>query len=71
MGNQVRMTNLVRYYRKRLGLSQGELGLMVHCAQPNISAVERGAKPCWPALKRRLTEALGVPENELFPGDEK
>ncbi|MGH9087147.1 MAG: hypothetical protein ACRDYZ_03405 [Acidimicrobiales bacterium] len=38
------------------GVSAGTLGLVLN-----------GRVAAWPALRRRVTEALGKPEDELFP----
>ncbi|MCL6612472.1 MAG: helix-turn-helix domain-containing protein [Peptococcaceae bacterium] len=33
----------------------------------NLSRLERGLVPAYPGWRKRIAEALGVPESELFP----
>jgi hypothetical protein len=35
----------------------------------NLNAVLCGRMTSWPKLRRQCSEALGVPEHELFPDD--
>lgn len=61
------MKNKVREFREKAGLSQAELARRVHCASPNLSAVENGQRIAWPKLRRRLARSLKKTEAELFP----
>jgi hypothetical protein len=48
-------------------MSQAKLGALADVHPANISAIEKKQRPCWPALRRRISMVLGV--GELF--DEK
>lgn len=60
----------VREYREKAGISQVELARRARIASTNLSAIECGKLAPWPKVRRALSKALKVPENELFP-DEK
>ena len=63
-GNRLRETRMLK------GLSQFRLSLKSEVAPDLISKMERGiVQPC-PAWKKRLAEALGVTEDDLFPKTE-
>lgn len=60
------LDNQVRAYRLKAGMSQTELARRVCVAGQNLSAVERGRLAPWPKLRKAVSVALGVPEDELF-----
>jgi len=57
----------LREYREKAGMSQTELAWQVHIACTNLSAIECGRLAPWPKVKKALSKALKVPEDELFP----
>ena len=54
-----------------MGLSQSTLARLIGLAEPNLSRLELGNTKSWPKVRRDLTRALGVTEEELFPEDYK
>lgn len=60
--------NNLRKIRKARGLSQFDLAKMADVNPTDISAIENCKKFPYPAWRRRLSAALEVPENEVFPG---
>lgn len=67
MGCQGARPNFLREIRLRCGFSQTKLAAKVGVAQGLLSEIEHGKRWPWPKLRRRLAEALGVYEWELFP----
>ena len=65
------MTNELREFRLEKGLNQRELSEKAHTPQSIVSALERGVLIPWPNVAKRLSNALSVPINELFPDDFK
>ncbi|HQU07582.1 MAG TPA: helix-turn-helix transcriptional regulator [Candidatus Paceibacterota bacterium] len=64
-----RTHNYIRAYRKRAGLSQDELALLLGCRSgTKVSRYERHART--PTLETALAcqAIFGVPVHELFPG---
>jgi transcriptional regulator with XRE-family HTH domain len=61
------LSNRLKEFREKAGLSQTELAWMAKMAGQNISAIERGTLAPWPRAKKVLAEALKVAETELFP----
>lgn len=61
--------NRIREKREAKGLNQRELSEASHTAQSLVSAIERGVLKPWPNVARRLSEALNIPIEELFPED--
>lgn len=59
------MTRL-REERKRQGLTQFELARRTKIHPTEIGKLERGILKPFPGWKRRLAQALGVPEEYLF-----
>ena len=59
------MTRL-KIQRKLRGLSQADLGPLVGTHPANISAIERGTRPAWPALRRRIAHFFGIAGVDLF-----
>ena len=58
----------VRKYRRQKGLSQEQLGAMVHFSQSKISKIERGERGDWDSLSdlRLIAKALGMKLKELI-----
>jgi DNA-binding XRE family transcriptional regulator len=67
---EVQLSRL-REARKAKGLSQLKLAFMTGIAPSEISRIENGWIKPYPSWKKRLSRALGVPESELFPPEEK
>jgi transcriptional regulator with XRE-family HTH domain len=61
------LSNRLKEYREKAGLSQTELAWRARMAGQNISAIERGTLAAWPRARKALAEALHVAEAELFP----
>lgn len=57
----------IRTEAKRQGLSLNKLSRIAEISQSDLSCAINGKKPFYPAWRKRVSEALGVPENELFP----
>ena len=62
------MTRL-RDVRVAKGLNQREISEASHTPQAIVSALERGVLKPWPKVAERLSKALGVPAEQLFPED--
>jgi transcriptional regulator with XRE-family HTH domain len=62
------MTKL-RELRVAKGLNQRELSEASHTPQAIVSALERDVLKPWPKVAQRLSDALGVPAEQLFPQD--
>jgi transcriptional regulator with XRE-family HTH domain len=56
----------LRRVRQRLGLSLTKLTVMTGISTADLSLLERGGRPPFPAWRRRIALALGTPEQELF-----
>ena len=52
--------------RERRGWSKTRLGIRADVNPVSIGQVELGRVPAWPAWRKRISQALGVPESELF-----
>jgi transcriptional regulator with XRE-family HTH domain len=61
------MSNKVREFREKAGISQTELARRVRIACTNLSAVECGRLAAWPKVRKALSRELRVSEAELFP----
>ncbi len=59
--------NLIRQKRVAKGLSQIQLAIL--CCLPNsaISDFELNKRIAWPGAKRKIAQALGCKEEEVFP----
>ena len=64
------MTNRVRQVREALGIPLKELARKAKVGSPILSRAERGLSPFYPALRRRVSEALEIKEDRLFAGKE-
>lgn len=64
--------NRLREVRLGKNLNQRELAEASHTPQAIVSALERGVLKPWPKVAERLSQALGVPAETLFPeGEDK
>lgn len=62
--------NRVRDVRVVMGLNQRELSELSHTPQSLVCSIERGVLKPWPKVAERLSQALGIPTEKLFPEDE-
>lgn len=60
------MTKL-REVRLAMGMNQRELSEASHTPQSIVSSLERGVLKPWPMVAKRLSKALGVPAEKIFP----
>jgi len=60
----------LRKERERLGLSLTELTRRTGIAANDLSMLERGKRPAFPGWRRRIAEALDLPEADLFMNEE-
>lgn len=51
------------------GLTQVDFAPMVGVSPPTLRQVLNGHQSSWPALRRRVADALGRPVSDLFPED--
>ncbi len=63
------MQNNIRQARQARGWNQRQLSEAAHTCQALISDLERGIRKPWLKVARRLSHALGVPIEKLFPED--
>lgn len=61
--------NKLRDIRNAKGWNQRELAEASHTPQAVVSALELERIKPWPNVAKRLSEALGVPAEKLFPED--
>jgi transcriptional regulator with XRE-family HTH domain len=61
--------NRMAYYRKKAGLSIGQLARSLRLSNTTISLAELGHMHPYPRLRKRISDLLNVPECEIF--DEK
>lgn len=47
-----------------------EISRITAISPSDLSQVELGKRPCFPSWRRRISEALDVPEAELFPEEQ-
>ena len=60
------MTLKLREERQRRGWSLVDVTMKTGIASADVSLMERGLKPAYPGWRRRLSQAFGLPEAELF-----
>lgn len=65
------LKNNLQKVRKQRGLSQLRLSFLTGIPPSDISRIENGWLKPYPGWRKRLSRALGVPELELFPLEEK
>ena len=61
------MENNLKEVRKEKGVSQVKLSRLTLIAPSDISRIENGWLRPYPGWRKRIAEALGVTEIELFP----
>ena len=61
--------NKLREIRMAMELNQRQLSEAAHTPQAIVSALEREVILPWPAVAQRLSKALGIPAEKLFPND--
>lgn len=52
---------------KKKGLSKNRAAMMAQISPSDLYQAINGKKPFFPAWRKRLSEVLQVPEDELFP----
>ena len=57
----------LRKAREEIGISQTRLASLTGLAQSLISDAERGITIPYPRARKKLAQALGKPERDLFP----
>ena len=63
------MISRVRAVRLALGIPLRRLAAQVGVGAPTLSRAERGQQPFYPALRKRVSAALGIDESRLFPAE--
>lgn len=48
-----------------------DLSIMTAISQSDLSQIELGRRPAYPKWRRKLSEALNISENELFPSAQR
>ena len=61
------VTNKLKEYREKAGISQTELSWRSRINAQNISAIECGRVAPWPKARKALAKALKIQEPRLFP----
>jgi transcriptional regulator with XRE-family HTH domain len=61
------MDNNLKIFRKNQKLSQLKLSYLTGIAPGDISRIENGWIKPYPGWRKRLAEALGVTQDQLFP----
>ncbi|MBT4512823.1 MAG: helix-turn-helix transcriptional regulator [Chloroflexi bacterium] len=61
--------NRLREIRLQKGLNQRQLSEKAHTPQSIVSALERDVHRPWPNVANRISDALGVSIEEIFPED--
>ena len=56
----------LRAERLRRGWSMINVCMRTGISPSDLSLIERGHKPAYPGWRRRLSQAFGMPESELF-----
>lgn len=64
------MANNIRHTRETKGWNQRELAEATHTCQAIVSELERGTRKPWLKVAEKLSQALGVSIEELFPEDD-
>ncbi|MCL4520271.1 MAG: helix-turn-helix domain-containing protein [Firmicutes bacterium] len=61
-------STMLAKFRQAKGLTQFELAKRANVGQSVISAIETGKIWPYPKWRKRLANALGVDEEDVFPG---
>ena len=64
------MANKIRQAREAKSWNQRQLAEATHTCQALISELERDIRKPWPKVAKKLSQALEVPIEELFPEDD-
>lgn len=64
------MLKILKAEMKSRGISRNKLALLARIAPSDIYGVFNGTRPLFPAWRRRIADALGMDEDELFPEQE-
>ena len=64
------ITNRIKEFRERAGLSQVEVARRARMASTNLNAIENGRLAPWPKVKRALARVLKTTQDELFPDEQ-
>ena len=59
--------NKLRQARELKGMNQRQLSELFHTPQSLVSAIEIGKLKPWTAVAQRMSDALGMPMEDLFP----
>lgn len=65
------MKNRIREIRQLKNMTQLELSYATRIAPTNISMIERGRQYCFPGWRKKISEALGFSESEVFEIDSR
>ncbi len=65
------MINRIKEIRQLKNMTQLDLSYATRIAPANISMIERGRQYCFPGWRKKISEALGVNENDVFEIDER
>jgi len=65
LGTTTQLT-VLEHIRRQRGLTKTVLARMAKTNTPAITNLERYNRRSWPALRQRLAQTLGVPEQLLF-----
>lgn len=66
-GGENLTSNRIREIRESIGWNQRELAEAAHVCQTTISELEREVRKPWPAVIKKLSRALKVKSEEIFP----
>lgn len=64
------METVLRKIRENQGLNQRELAEKSHMPQSLVSEIERGVRKPWPSAIKRISTALGMSSEALFPEED-
>ncbi|WP_419879640.1 helix-turn-helix transcriptional regulator [Brevibacillus centrosporus] len=59
---------IIRIWRRRMGLTQAALGMRLQCSQMTVSRLERGVAPKSDEEKERIEAVLGV---KIWSGEDE
>ena len=59
--------NYLREVRNKKNKTIMEIAILTQISPSDLSQIELGKKPCFPSWRKRIAEALEMPEEELFP----
>ncbi len=65
--------SVMKRLRQMKGMSQDEVSVLADVPQPVLSKIERGLVKPTPSIQeaqKRIADILGVPTQQLFPGEQ-